>query len=386
MGHATVRNNVQFKKGEEGQFPLRADDVTLPELLKAQGYVTGAMGKWGLGNWDTTGTPMKHGFDLFFGYNCQAHAHSHYPTYLYRNGEKVELKDNDGKTGKQYSHDLFEAEALTFLEKNKAKPFFLYLPFTVPHVALQVPEDSLAEYKGKLGDDPPYDGKKLGYLPHDTPRAAYAAMVTRMDRSVGRIMEKLKALGLEKDTLVLFTSDNGPSMPSGGSDSVFFNSAGKLRGLKGSVYEGGLRVPLIAYMPGTIKAGTNFDTQLYFPDILPTLCEFAGATVPDKIDGISFRPVLLGQKQRTHDFLYWEFPSYGGQQAVIEGDWKAVRQNLAKGVVKTELYNLATDESEKDDVAAKHPEVLARLEKRLKEQHTPNPDFPLQTIDPPAKK
>jgi arylsulfatase A len=385
-GHATVRTNVQFKKGEEGQFPIRADDVTLPELLKEKGYVTGAMGKWGLGNWDTTGTPMKHGFDLFFGYNCQGHAHSHYPTYLYRNGEKVELKDNDGKTGKQYSHDLFEAEALTFLEKNKAKPFFLYLPFTIPHVALQVPEDSLAEYKGKLGDDPPYDGKKLGYLPHETPRAAYAAMVTRMDRSVGRIMEKLKALGLEKDTLVLFTSDNGPSMPSGGSDSVFFNSAGKLRGLKGSVYEGGLRIPLIASMPGTIKAGTNFDTQLYFPDILPTLCEFAGAKTPDKIDGISFGPQLLGQKQPTHDFLYWEFPSYGVQQAVIEGDWKAVRQNLAKGVVKTELYNLATDESEKDDVAAKNPAVLARLEKRLKEQHTPSIDFPLQAIDPPAKK
>ncbi len=385
-GHATVRTNVQLKKGEEVQFPIRADDVTVAELLKEKGYVTGAMGKWGLGNWDTTGTPMKHGSDLFFGYNCQGHAHSHYPKYIYRNGEKVELKDNDGKTGKQYTQDLFEEEALAFLEKNKAKPFFLYLPFTVPHVALQVPEDALAEYKGKLGDDPPYDGKKSGYLPHETPRAAYAAMVTRMDRSVGRIMEKLKALGLEKDTLVLFTSDNGPTHNAGGADSTFFNSAGKLRGLKGSVYEGGIRVPLIAYMPGTIKAGSTFDTQLYFPDILPTLCEFAGAKVPDKIDGISFRPVLVGQKQRTHDFLYWEFPSYGGQQAVIEGDWKAVRQNLAKGVVKTELYNLATDESEKDDIAAKNPDVLARLEKRLKEQHTPNPDFPLQAIDPPAKK
>src|SRR3954468_12257933 len=151
MGHATVRNNVQFKKGEEGQFPIRPDDVTVTELLKAKGYATGAMGKWGLGNWDTTGTPMKHGFDLFYGYNCQAHAHSHYPTYIYRNGEKVELKDNDGKTGKQYTQDLFETEAIDFIDKNKAKPFFLYLPFTVPHVALQVPEDSLNEYKGKLG-------------------------------------------------------------------------------------------------------------------------------------------------------------------------------------------------------------------------------------------
>jgi arylsulfatase len=386
-GHTTVRNNVQFKKGEEGQFPLRADDVTLAELLKEKGYVTGAMGKWGLGNWDTTGTPLKHGFDLFYGYNCQAHAHSHYPKYIYRNGEKIVLKDNDGKTGKQYTQDLFEQEALAFLEKNKANRFFLYLPFTVPHVALQVPEDSLAEYKGKFGNDPPYDGKKGGYLPHETPRAAYAAMVTRMDRSVGRIVEKIQALGLEKDTLILFMSDNGPTHNAGGAASDFFESAGKLRGLKGSVYEGGIRVPLIAYMPGTIKPGTTFDAQLYFPDILPTLCDFAGAKTPTDIDGISFRPLLLGFAQpKTHDFLYWEFPAYGGQQAVIEGDWKAVRQNLGKRVVKTELYNLATDEFEKNDVAAKHPDVLARLEKRMKEQHAPNPDFPLQAIDPPKKK
>jgi arylsulfatase len=386
MGHATVRNNVQFKKGEEGQFPIRAEDATIADQLKAHGYVCGAMGKWGLGNWDTTGTPMKHGFDLFFGYNCQGHAHSHYPKHIYRNGERIELKDNDGKTGKQYTQDLFEEEAITFIDKHKTQPFFLYLPFTVPHAALQVPEDSLNEYKGKLGEDPPYDGKKFGYLPHEAPRAAYAAMVTRMDRSVGRIMDKLKAAGLEKDTLVLFTSDNGPTHPSGGADSAFFNSAGKLRGLKGSLYEGGIRLPLIAYMPGVIRAGAEFDNPLYFPDMLPTLCEFAGAKVPAGLDGISFRPILTGGKQTAHEFLYWEFPAYGGQQAVIEGEWKAVRQNLTKGVVKTELYNLAKDESEKDDVAAKHPEVLARLEKRLKDEHTPNPNFPLPAIDPPAKK
>ncbi len=384
MGHATVRNNMQFKKGEEGQFPIRAEDVTVTELLKEKGYATGAMGKWGLGNWDTTGTPLKHGFDLFYGYNCQGHAHSHYPKYIYRNGEKIDLKENDGKTGKQYTQAMFEAEALDFIEKQQAKPFFLYLPFTVPHVALQVPEDSLAEYKGKLGEDPPYDGKKLGYLPHETPRAAYAAMVTRMDRSVGRILGKLKAAGLEKNTLVLFTSDNGPTMPSGGAGvDDTFNSAGKLRGRKGSIYEGGIRVPLIVSMPGTIKPGTVCDTPFYFPDVLPTLCAFADAKVPDGIDGISFRPVLVNAaKQRTHDFLYWEFPGYGGQQAVIAGEWKAVRQNLVKGVVKTELYNLAKDESEKEDVSAKNPDVVARLEKLLKDQHVPSKDFPLQTIDP----
>lgn len=205
-------------------------------------------------------------------------------------------------------------------------------------------------------------------------------MVTRMDRSVGRIVEKLKAAGLDKNTLVLFTSDNGPTHNVGGADSTFFQSAGALRGLKGSVYEGGIRVPLIASMPGTIKPGTS-DVPFYFPDMLPTLCEFAGAKTPDKLDGISFWPTLIGAKQPAHDFLYWEFPGYGGQQAVIAGEWKAVRQALGKGVVKTELYNRAKDESEKEDVSAKNPDVLTSLEKLLKEQHTPNPDFPLQTID-----
>ncbi|MDY3552997.1 arylsulfatase [Gemmata sp. JC717] len=378
-GHATVRNNFEAKP--EGQFPIRAEDVTIADVLKARGYATGAMGKWGLGMFDTAGSPLKHGFDLFFGYNCQRHAHSHYPTYIYRNDKRVELKENDGKTGKQYTQDLFEEEALGFIEANKAKPFFLYLPFTVPHVAVQVPGDSLDEYKGKLGDDPAYDGKK-GYQPHPAPHAGYAAMVTRMDRSVGRIVEKLNALGLEKNTLVLFTSDNGPTHNVGGADSDFFNSADKLRGLKGSVYEGGIRVPFIAYHPGTIKAGTESDTPLYFPDVLPTLCAFAGTKAPEAIDGISFLPLLRGEKQPTHDFLYWEFSGYGGQQAVIDGEWKAVRQALGMGGVKTELYHLAKDPSEKEDVAAKNPAVLARLEKRMKDEHTPNPNFPLQTIDP----
>ncbi|MBA4067266.1 MAG: arylsulfatase [Isosphaera sp.] len=385
MGHATVRNNRQFKKGEEGQWPIRAEDVTVADVLKAKGYATGAMGKWGLGMWDTPGSPLKHGFDLFYGYNCQGHAHTHYPTHLYRNGKRFELPGNDGAGGDSYSHDLFEKEALAFLDANKAKPFFLYLPFTVAHAAIQVPEDSLAEYKGKLGDDPPYDGKK-GYRPHPAPRAAYAAMVTRMDRSVGRVVDKLRDLGLEKDTLVIFTSDNGPAFDYGGHDSDFFKSAGPLRGRKGSLYEGGIRVPFVAYRPGTIKPGT-VDGRFYFPDVLPTLCEVTGAKPPTGLDGVSLVPTLTGTgTQKHHDFLYWEFPGYGGQQAVTAGDWKAVRQNLTKGPGKTELYDLAKDEGETTDVAAKHPEVLARLEKLMKEQHVPNADFPLPGVDPPAKK
>jgi arylsulfatase len=385
MGHATVRNNRQYRKGEEGQFPLRAEDVTLAQLLKNKGYVTAGLGKWGLGNWDTTGSPLKHGFDYFFGYNCQAHAHSHYPPYVYRNGQRVELPGNDGKVGRHYTQDLFESEALAFLERNKDRPFFLYLPFIVPHVAIQVPEDSLQEYRGKLGDDPPYTGGK-GYLPHPAPRAGYAAMVTRMDRSVGRIVAKLRELGLEKKTLVLFTSDNGPTHNVGGADSTFFQSAGPLRGLKGSLYEGGIRVPFIAYWPGVIPAGAVCHQRFYFPDVLPTICELAGIEVRHPIDGISFWPTLCGRgKQKLHEFLYWEFPGYGGQQAIIVGDWKAVRQNLARGTIKTELYHLGQDEGEKQDVAAQYPEVVARLEKLMQEQHTPNPDFPLPAIDKPQK-
>ena len=380
MGHASIRDNREAKP--EGQHPIPDTDTTIATLLKGKGYATGLMGKWGLGMFGTTGDPLKHGFDTFFGYNCQRHAHSHYPTYLYRQDKRFDLAGNEGATGPQYTQDLCETEALAFIEANKAKAFFLYLPFVVPHVAVQVPDDSLAEYKGKLGDDPPYDGKK-GYRPHPTPHAAYAAMVTRMDRSVGRIVEKLKALGLEKDTLVLFTSDNGPTHNVGGADSTFFQSAGKLRGLKGSLYEGGIRVPLVACWPGTIKPGTTCDAPFYFPDFLPTLCELAKADVPKGLDGVSLMPALRGEKPLTiHAAMYWEFPGYGGQQAVRVAEFKAVRQALGKGVVKTELYDLSIDESEATDVAAKYPAVLENLERLMKLQHTPSATFPLQTIDP----
>lgn len=379
-GLLTGRYQTRFGHEFNGNGPevgLPLSETTIADRLKTAGYATAWVGKWHLGGADKF-HPQKRGFDTAFGFLGGAHP------YFPGKGEPI-LRGTKDANETEYLTDAFGREAVSFVDKNKAKPFFLYLPFTVPHVAVQVPEDALDEYKGKLGDDPAYDGKK-GYRPHPAPHAGYAAMVTRMDRSVGRIVEKLKALGLEKDTLILFTSDNGPTHNVGGADSTFFNSAGKLRGLKGSLYEGGVRVPLIAYMPGTIKAGGTTDARFYFPDVLPTLSEFAGAKVPDKLDGISFRPVLTGAKQRAHEFLYWEFPGYGGQQAVIAGDWKAVRQALGKGVVKTELYNLATDEGEKDDVAAKHPDVLARLEKLLKDQHTPSADFPLQAIDPPVKK
>ena len=249
-----------------------------------------------------------------------------------------------------------------------------------------MPADSLAEYEGKLGDDPPYDGKK-GYRPHPAPRAAYAAMVTRMDRTVGRVVAKLKELRLDGNTLVIFTSDNGGTHNVGGADSTFFRSAGDLRGLKGSLFEGGIRVPFIASWPGRIRPSTTTDIRFYFPDVLPTLCAVGGRTLPAGLDGISILPTLMGERQTPHEFLYWEFPGYGGQQAVIAGDRKAVRQRLGTGTVRTELYDLAADPNETTDVAARHPEELARLERLMARQHVPNPDFPLQTIDgPPAKK
>jgi arylsulfatase len=381
-GHASIRNNKAVKP--EGQEPIDDREVIIPQLFKKQGYATGAMGKWGLGPPGSAADPFKRGFDLFYGYNCQGHAHNHYPTYLWRNDRKITLKGNDGgRTGKHYSHDLFEAEALKFIRANKAKPFFLYLPFTVPHLALQVPADSLAQYKGKW-KDPPYKGGN-GYLPHPTPRAAYAAMVTRLDRSVGRILDLLKALKLDRNTLVLFTSDNGPTHDGGGSDSAFFQSAGPLRGLKGQVYEGGIRVPLLARWPGKIKAGTVSKHVCYFPDMMPTLMEVVGASarVPRGIDGISFAPTLLGKagKQRKHEYLFWEFAGYGGQQAVRLGNWKAVRRGLQKRTSPIELYNLKDDLAEKHNVAARHPTLVKRMERILATARVPNKRFPLKALD-----
>ena len=378
-GHAFIRNNSEVMP--EGQRPIPADTVTIAKLLKAKGYATGATGKWGLGNMASEGSPLKQGFDMFFGYNCQRHAHNHYTSWLWKNNEKIKLEGNtDGDTGKTFSHDLMEAEALAFIKANKDKPFFLYVPFTVPHVAVQVPEDSLNEYKGKW-DDPPYKGEK-GYRSHPHPRAAYAAMVTRMDRSVGRIMDLLKEMKLADNTIVFFSSDNGPTHNVGGADSTFFESAGPLRGLKGSLYEGGIRTPFIARWPGKIKAGTTSDLPGGFPDVMPTLAELAGTEVPKDIDGLSIVPTLLGKgEQKKHEFLYFEFSGYGGQQSLRMGGWKAVRQNLNKGFVATELYNLKDDIGEKTNLAGKHPDVVAKAEKIMKEQHVPSALFPLKGID-----
>jgi arylsulfatase A len=378
-GHAFIRSNKETKP--EGQLPIPADAVTLVRLFKNRGYVTGLVGKWGLGMFGTTGDPLKHGFDFFYGYNCQRHAHSFYPTYLWRDGKREILEGNDIKGGPHYSHDLMEAESLKFIRAHKDRPFFLYLPYTIPHVALQIPDEELKGYRG-LWPETPYVGNK-GYQPHPTPRAAYAAMITRLDKSVGKILDLLEELQIDDDTIVMFTSDNGATHDgTGGADCVFFNSTGPLRGFKGSLFEGGVRVPLIVYWKGRAPGGRTTSHVAAFQDIMPTLSELCGLEAPKNIDGISMLPTILGRgTQRTHPYLYFEFPSYGGQQAVRVADWKAIRQNLQKGMSKLQLFNLALDIGEQNDVAAQHRDVIERIERIMAENHVPSAEFPIKALD-----
>ena len=383
-GHAYIRDNKEVSP--EGQWPIPDSTVTMPELLRDRGYATGAFGKWGLGFVGSEGDPNRQGFDLFYGYNCQREAHNFYPTHLWRNERKVMLDGNNrGLTGRQYSHDLIETEVLRFISDNRDRPFFLFVPFTIPHLALQVPEDSLAEYRGRW-EDPAYDGKN-GYLPHPHPRAAYAAMVTRMDRSVGRIMDAIRAAGLDRETIILFTSDNGPTYDRlGGSDSEFFQSAGIFRGLKGSVYEGGIRVPLIARWPGHIAAGQTSDLPSAFYDLLPTLVEIGGGRMNQNTDGISLLPTLTGRgSQPRHVFLFWDFNGYGGQQAVRYGKWKGVRRDIQKGNRQLELYDLLLDPAEKRNVAAEYPQIVRKIEQIMADNHEPSALFPLPAVDRAGK-
>lgn len=396
-GHAAIRDNRKPKGMEKiseefawetpGQQPLPASEVTIAELLHAHNYATAAIGKWGLGMVGTPGDPNKQGFDLFYGYLCQEHAHNHYPKFMWRNGKKESLPGNDGTsaTGQTFSQDKFVEEALAFLRQPREKPFFLYLPFIIPHLSIQVPEDSLAEYRGKI---PEADYVHKGYFKHPMPRAGYAAMITRMDKGVGQILDALDELGLADNTLVIFTSDNGPTYDRlGGSDSDFFNSAGSLRGRKGSVYEGGMRVPFIARWPGRIAAGSETAQVAAHWDVLPTLCDITQADIPQNLDGTSFTSTLFGKgEQKQHEYLYWEFPAYGFQQAIRSGNWKALRSGLDKGDSQYELYDLAADGIEQHDVAAEHPDIVRRLADYAAAAHKPSKMFPLYANEKAAPK
>lgn len=399
LAHAEIRGNRDSGNGKKfpGQWPLTADAVTMAEVLKEAGYATGGFGKWGLGPSDSTGSPIKQGFDRFYGFNCQRNAHSFYPPFLDSDEQEVTINKNPipghskKKTGEviaddyraeNYAADLVLDEALKFIDANKDKPFFLYLPFIEPHVSMHPPQAWVDKYP-KSWDDRPYRGQR-GYIPHPRPNAGYAAMISDLDEHVGSILARLEKHELTDNTLVIFTSDNGATHNVGGVNTEFFDSMGGLRGKKGSCYEGGLRMPCIVRWPGKVKAGSSTDAASYFPDWFPTLTSVAGAKLPDEqLDGVNLVRVLEGGEiPKRHEPMTWEFNGYGGIVAIRDGQWKALRRGLkTKKPGDWELYNIATDRNETKDVAKQHPEIIQRMEKAWLSSRTVEADFPVPMVD-----
>jgi arylsulfatase A-like enzyme len=371
-GHASIRGNAEA--------PLPATDVTVAMALHDAGYRTAAIGKWGIGNVGTTGEPNKKGFDYSFGFLDQRHAHRQYTDHLFRNGERYPTDiDND------YVNDLFTRETLSFIDAGDPKPFFIYLNYTVPHAELRAPEDSMQPWRGKFpetpfvnkkGDETPTgtDAEVAPYRSQPTPKAAFVAMITRMDRDVGTIAERLRAKGIDRNTLLMFVSDNGPHQEGGGTPD-YFKSSGGLRGIKRDLYEGGIRVPFIAIWPGTIPAGRVSNYPWAHWDMFPTLAEIAGAKTPSGLDGRSTARALKGQAQPAHDVFYWEFHERGFQQAVRMGRWKAVK--LAK-TAALELYDLDADPREQHNVASAHGDIVKKIEDYLRTARTDNELFPIK--------
>ena len=393
LGHTPNRDNSEVEP--EGQGPLPAGTTTVAHDLKSAGYTTACIGKWGLGFVGSTGDPNLMGFDLFFGYNCQRQAWSYYPTHLWRNAEKVVLDGNDpnghradGRKETTYACDLLLAEAEQFIAREKDGPFFLSYTSPLPHLALQIPEKELARYQHRF-EETPYVGGK-GYTPHLTPRAAYAAMITRLDDEVGAIRAALEKAGVAYKTLIILTSDNGPTHDVGGVDTGYFNSTAGLRGRKGSVWEGGIRVPGIACWPGRIPAGKTTDVPAWSVDLRATFDALAGATATAS-DGCDISPLLLEGHAPTREFFYWPFPGYGGQEAVREGHWKLVRVGMnaaaKNGAPRPawQLYDLANDPKETRDVSASHPSVVARLAAMAAREYTPSERYPLGDLDRTAQ-
>lgn len=383
-GHSYIRGNYELggyrDDNEGGQMPLPPHLPNMAKMLQDAGYVTGVIGKWGLGGPGSTGIPSKQGFDYFYGYLCQKQAHNYYPSHLWENNHWDTLRNEyfsphqkwDGEDihnpeeykkykGVDYAMDKMGEKALAFIRDHQYERFFLYLPFPVPHVSLQVPDVALLMYDHL--DDTPYLGER-SYLPHIRPHAAYAAMITRMDQHIGNVMALLKELDIEKSTIVMFSSDNGTTY-NGGVDMAFFNSLGELSGYKTWLGEGGIRVPFIVKWPGVVEPGSKTNHISAFWDILPTIRDITDGTYPNPVDGISLVPILTGHgdQQEKHDFLYWEYPARGGMQAVRMGRWKAIRLNTRKepgGPIA--LYDLENDISETTDVSASHPDIVAKME------------------------
>lgn len=393
-GHTFVRDNRGM---HEGQFPLPDSAFTLPELLKGAGYVTGVFGKWGLGFPGSEGDPVNQGVDEFFGYISQTLAHNYYPWDLWHNKGKIIIKENEGEKQGIYAPRLIQEKALAFMEENKDTTFFLFVPSVIPHAELIAPKEYTAkflkksppeqpnEFYSKLAPEKPYQGvdhideprfKTGGYGSQNYPHAVFAAMVTVLDDQVGEIMDKVKALGLEDNTIIIFSSDNGPHHEGGG-DPDFFNSNGPFRGYKRDVTEGGLRVPMIARWPGKIKGGSRTDHISAFWDVMPTLADLVGTEKPAGLDGISFLPTLLGEAQSQHEYLYWEFHSQGKKQAVRMGNWKALRTGLADDPdAPVELYDLSKDVGEEHNVAAEHPDIAKKMLKIMQDAHTEDANWP----------
>ena len=405
-GHTHIRGNDEWRERGavwdyaamfedprlEGQRPLPDSVVTVAEMLKSAGYVTGAVGKWGLGAPYTEGVPNRQGFDFFYGYNCQRQAHTFYPMHLWRNEER-ELIGNDMVAPHEnldegadpydpdsysrfslqaYAPELMHNEALRFLEEQAEIPFFLYYASPIPHLPLQAPRKWVKYYSEKFGDEEPFTGTR--YYPNRTPRATYAAMISYLDEQVGEIVTTLKELGIYENTIIVFTSDNGPTFVEG-VDTEFFKSAHPFRGgsgfVKGNVYEGGLRVPMIVHWPKYVEPGKRSDHISAFYDFMPTFADVAGIASPPS-DGISMLPEWTGQEQISHDFLYWEFPAYKGQQAVRMGNWKAMRRNIFDGEMNIMLFDLENDLREENDVSELHPEIVKQISAIMSREHTPS--------------
>jgi arylsulfatase A-like enzyme len=381
-GHTYIRGNKEIFP--EGQHPLPDSVFTLAEMFKSRGYITGMYGKWGLGYPGSEGDPLNQGFDFFAGFNCQRRGHNYFPEHLWYNHEKRVILQNAGTNNKEYAPDLIQKSLLSFLKKVKDDPFFLYVPSIIPHAELVAPENKMKKYRGKFGAETPYEGtqptdeyyKIGGYGPQPEPRAAFAAMVSLLDEQVGGILNTLKELNVYENTIIVFSSDNGPHLE-GGADPDFFDSNGKLRGYKRDLYEGGIRVPLIVHWPKKIKPGTT-DHISAFWDFLPTFSELTGSKPPQNIDGISMYPTLFDkpEQQKKHSSLYWEFYEDGGKQAVRKGKWKAVKLNVHDSTRDyIELYDLTVDISESNNLALTYPQIVQELDSIMSKAHNPSNVF-----------
>lgn len=384
-GHTFIRGNKEVKP--EGQYPIPDSTYTLAEMLRGRGYRAGAFGKWGLGPPGSEGDPLQQGFDEFYGYNCQRLAHHYYPRFLWNNDQRDSLPGNFGQAKGQYAPDLIHERALKFIEKNQNRPFFLFYPNVIPHAELAAADSLIEKYDSLLPSGQPYRGYDAGpeyrlgrYESQDRPHAAFAAMIETLDQQVGDIMQKLDELDLAERTLVIFTSDNGPHLEAG-ADPDFFDSNGPLRGYKRDLYEGGIRVPMIAHCPGFIAPGQQTDHISAFWDVFPTLAALTGAPPPAVTDGISFLPTLQGEsnRQNKHSYLYWEFHEKGGRVAIRRGNWKGVRYDVLEDPDSPlELYDLTKDPGEEFNVAEDNPQRVAVLNDLLRQAHTESEVFSFQ--------